>query len=79
MCDLFAVLIAMPGRKKKKAGTSKVSRMAMAAVCSLQCFFIAKHNFDGIQGSLAGFWVSLLLGTIWESLLSTYDIRGQGR
>ena len=60
-------------------GKSKLARWVMFTVCWLQCFFICSHNFDGIQGHMAGFWVMLLLGGLWESLLCTYDIRGQGR
>lgn len=68
-----------PTKKSGGKSTSKLARFAMAAVCWAQCFFIATHNFHGIQGHMAGFWVMLLLGAIWESLLCTYDIRGQGR
>lgn len=37
------------------------------------------HNFNGVQGSLAGFWIAGLTAAIWESLVATYDLRGQGR
>ena len=31
---------------------------------------------NGINGPLSGFWISCLIGCVWESLLCTYDIKG---
>jgi hypothetical protein len=72
------VIRTLPSRKTGKRSCT-VARTCMALVTGLQCVSILGHNFDGIQGHMAGFWVMLLLGTLWESLLCTYDIRGQGR
>ena len=47
--------------------------------CRYQVVFLLFHTFDGIQGSLAGFWIAALTAGIWESLVATYDLRGQGR
>ena len=44
-----------------------------------QVVFLLFHDFNGIQGSLAGFWIAALTAAIWESLVATYDLRGQGR
>jgi hypothetical protein len=46
---------------------------------ALQVVFLLFHNFNGIQGNLAGFWMAALFAAIWESLIATYDLRGQGR
>ena len=47
--------------------------------CRYQVIFLLLHDFNGVQGSLAGFWIAALTAAIWESLVATYDLRGQGR
>ena len=56
-----------------------MERGVLATVGLLQVVFLLFHNFNGIQGNLAGFWVAALSAAMWESLIATYDLRGQGR
>jgi len=43
------------------------------------CGFICTFHFNATNGSLSNFWVAVLCGALFESLLMTYDIRGQAR
>ena len=36
---------------------------------------LAQHTLNGINGALAGFWLTALAAATWESLLSTFDVR----
>ena len=65
------------GKKTKKIRT--MMRVAVAAACVAQCACIVIHQFNGIQGDLAGFWMTCMLAAIWESIMATYDLRGNGR
>jgi len=56
-----------------------IARGTLAVVSICQVVFLLFHNFNGIQGNLAGFWMAALFAAIWESLIATYDLRGQGR
>ena len=40
-----------------------------------QCFLILFYTLSGINGSLVGFYVCVLIGCLFESLLCTYNIR----
>ena len=67
----------------KTRGTRRFSTMRllscalMSCAMILQLFMILRLSIDGVNGSIVGFYMSLLMGCIWESLLSTYDIRGK--
>eukprot|EP00941_MAST-03F_sp_MAST-3F-sp1_P003332 g3332.t1 len=54
-------------------------RSVLCSVGALQCAMLVSHNLNAMNGSLAGFWVVSLFGIVWESLLSTYDVRGPMR
>ena len=63
------------GSRKQKF--KKLAFCAMiAAVMALQCYMIARFSFNGINGTLAGFYISALIGCAWESVLGTYPVRG---
>jgi len=49
---------------------------SIAAAMLLQCYMIVRFSLNGLNGSLAGFYISALIGCAWESLLATYDVRG---
>ena len=70
-------------RSFKSRGTRRFSAMRllssalMSCAMILQVLMIVRLSIDGVNGSIVGFYMSLLMGCIWESLLSTYDIRGK--
>ena len=51
-------------------GFSLLTRVQVA-----QCFLILFYTLSGINGSLVGFYVCVLIGSLFESLLCTYNIR----
>ena len=53
------------------------STASMSCVMMLQLFMIVRLSMNGVNGSIVGFYMSLLMGCVWESLLSTYDVRGK--
>jgi hypothetical protein len=44
-----------------------------------QCYLVARLTLDGLNGSLVGFFMVLVLASHIESLLNTYDVRGSVR
>lgn len=59
--------------------TRFVQRLVLFILGLVQCFLIANVELNASNGPLCNFWVAMLFGCAAESLLSTYDIRGNMR
>ena len=70
--------IRAPEDNKSKYFTAlRYSLLFLAGL--IQCILLLSYRFNAVNGSMANFWIAVLLGTVFESLLSTYDIRGTMR
>lgn len=63
------------GRQHKM--TRLVQRLTLAGLGLLQCYMICIMELNATNGALGNFWVAMLFGAVAESLLCTYDVRGQ--
>lgn len=62
---------AKASRRLRKVVQRAILTLAMVA----QCFLVLFYTLSGINGSLVGFYVCVLIGCLFESLLCTYNIR----
>jgi len=56
-----------------------VYRSWLAAFGVVQLIFLATLSFNEAHGGMTSFWLTVMIGVIFESFLSTYDIRGPMR
>lgn len=51
-------------------------RIFLGATGILQCVMLLSTDINAANGGLMNFWLCVLLGAVFESLLGTDDIRG---
>lgn len=52
---------------------------ALGLLAACQAALLLSFNLNSINGPLPNFWVACLLGALFESLLSTYNVLGRMR
>ena len=82
----FSRLQKERSRKKDKRKGNKGPRRAWIVQHGVLLFgalfnflLLLQFNFNAINGALPNFWVALMVGAVFESTMSTFDIRGTTR
>jgi len=63
-----------PSPRRRAIGSTVLASLGL-----VQCCLLLTFHLNAINGPLANFWIACLLGVVWESLLSTYDVLGRMR
>jgi len=56
-----------------------IASMALGIMGALQVGLLLVFQLNGINGAMPNFWLACLLGVVWESLLSTFNVLGRMR
>lgn len=64
---------------KRRKTTRFVQRLILSILGLLQCILLGNLELNASNGALGNFWVAMLFGCIGESLMCTFDVRGNVR